>query len=51
MHILKDFDRVIVLENGKIVEDGDPRELAKDAESKFYTLLTASNTIKGPGII
>lgn len=38
-YTLLDFDRVIVLENGQIVEDGDPKDLENNPESKFYGLL------------
>lgn len=31
-----DFDKVMVLESGKIVEQGAPRELLKDINSQFY---------------
>uniref|UniRef100_A0A336N0A9 CSON011403 protein n=1 Tax=Culicoides sonorensis TaxID=179676 RepID=A0A336N0A9_CULSO len=46
VHTLLDYDRVIVLENGKIIEDGDPRNLRIDSESKFASLLRASNVIQ-----
>ena len=35
------FERVLVLEDGRIVEDGDPRVLASDAESRFHAMLEA----------
>ena len=31
-----DFDKVLVLDSGKIIEQGAPRELLKDASSQFY---------------
>ncbi|MBI3291056.1 ABC transporter ATP-binding protein [Candidatus Falkowbacteria bacterium] len=33
---IKDSDRLIVLKDGKIVEEGDPDDLLKDKESYFY---------------
>jgi ABC-type bacteriocin/lantibiotic exporter with double-glycine peptidase domain len=40
------FDRVLVIENGRIVEDGDPRELAGDPESRFRAMLEAERAIR-----
>ncbi|MGP0071557.1 MAG: ATP-binding cassette domain-containing protein [Bryobacteraceae bacterium] len=40
------FDRVLVLESGQIVEDGDPRELASHPESRFYAMLEAERAIR-----
>lgn len=34
-----DYERIIVLEQGRIVEDGNPRQLQQDASSLFYALL------------
>ncbi|XP_055635948.1 ATP-binding cassette sub-family C member Sur isoform X2 [Toxorhynchites rutilus septentrionalis] len=42
LHALFDYDRVIVLEQGRIVEDGCPRVLRKKSDSKFATMLKAS---------
>ncbi|XP_050087692.1 ATP-binding cassette sub-family C member Sur isoform X2 [Anopheles aquasalis] len=45
LHSLFDHDRVLVLEQGRIVEDGCPRVLASTAGSKFGAMLQmASNT-------
>lgn len=33
------FDRVLVVENGRVVEDGDPARLAGDPASRYSTLL------------
>ena len=42
LHIVSEFcDRVLVLDRGKIVEDGDPRMLARVDESWFANLLAA----------
>jgi ABC-type bacteriocin/lantibiotic exporter with double-glycine peptidase domain len=35
------FRRVLVIENGRVVEDGDPRQLAARAGSRYRTLLDA----------
>jgi ATP-binding cassette subfamily B protein len=36
-----DFDRVIVVEGGKVVEDGAPRRLTEDAGSRYRALVEA----------
>ncbi|KAG5788458.1 hypothetical protein H9Q69_012481 [Fusarium xylarioides] len=42
LHIVSKFcDRVLVLDSGRIVEDGDPRMLARVGESWFASLLAA----------
>lgn len=40
------FDRVLVLEGGRIVEDGDPRELVGDPQSRFRAMLDAEHAIR-----
>jgi ATP-binding cassette subfamily B protein len=40
------FDRVLVLEDGQIVEDGDPRELARHPASRFHAMLEAERAIR-----
>ena len=35
----RDFDRVIVIEGGRLIEDGNPRELAMRADSRYAALL------------
>ncbi|XP_052864194.1 ATP-binding cassette sub-family C member Sur [Anopheles cruzii] len=44
LHSLFDHDRVLVLEQGRIVEDGCPRVLASTAGSKFGAMLKAAAT-------
>jgi ABC-type bacteriocin/lantibiotic exporter with double-glycine peptidase domain len=39
------FPRVLVLEDGRIVEDGDPRELAHNPESRLHAMLEAESAI------
>ena len=43
------FDRVLIMERGRIVEDGTPSELAAAAEGKFSAMLTAARqrTLEG----
>ncbi|XP_058122435.1 ATP-binding cassette sub-family C member Sur [Anopheles ziemanni] len=43
LHSLFDYDRVLVLEQGRIVEDGCPRQLAGTAGSKFGAMLKAND--------
>jgi len=38
-----EFDRVLVIENGRLIEDGIPIELAKNTESRYRQLLEAEN--------
>ncbi len=40
------FERVLVLEDGRIVEDGNPRELARNPESRFHAMLEAERAIR-----
>jgi ATP-binding cassette subfamily B protein len=43
----RSFDRVLVLERGRIVEDGDPRILTQTASSRFRRLLQAQDAVQG----
>jgi ATP-binding cassette subfamily B protein len=38
-----DFDRVLVIEHGRIVEDGSPRELSADPSTRYRQLLNAES--------
>jgi ABC-type bacteriocin/lantibiotic exporter with double-glycine peptidase domain len=40
-----DFDRVLVMQNGTIVEDGKPSDLASDARTKYSELLVSERSI------
>jgi ATP-binding cassette subfamily B protein len=40
------FDRVLVIENGRVVDDGFPEELAKREESRYHALLQAENAVR-----
>lgn len=37
-----DYDRIIVLDGGKIIEDGSPNELRSIPGGKFVAMLNAS---------
>jgi ATP-binding cassette subfamily B protein len=41
-----EFPRVLVLEEGRIVEDSDPRELARDPESRFSAMVEAERAVR-----
>uniref|UniRef100_A0A182WGN4 Uncharacterized protein n=1 Tax=Anopheles minimus TaxID=112268 RepID=A0A182WGN4_9DIPT len=43
LHSLFDYERVLVLEQGRIVEDGCPKQLASTAGSKFGTMLKGTD--------
>jgi ATP-binding cassette subfamily B protein len=40
------FDRVVVLEGGRIVAQGDPRELALDADGPFAEFVLAEKEVR-----
>ena len=40
------FERVLVVEEGRIVEDGDPRELAADRSSRLHAMLEAERAVR-----
>ncbi len=42
----KSFDRVLVVEDGRIVEDGNPRELAHHPQSRFHAMLEAERAVR-----
>jgi energy-coupling factor transporter ATP-binding protein EcfA2 len=42
-----DFGRVLVIEGGRVVEDGDPRKLALDPDSRFGAMLRSEHTLLG----
>jgi ABC-type bacteriocin/lantibiotic exporter with double-glycine peptidase domain len=39
------FDRVLVIDEGRVAEDGDPRQLALDEESRFCAMLKAEHEV------
>ena len=40
------FPRTLVIENGRIVEDGNPAELARQVNSRYRALLEAEETVR-----
>jgi ATP-binding cassette subfamily B protein len=40
------FDRVIVIEEGRIVEDGSPRDLAAKPGSRLMAMLEAERAVR-----
>ena len=40
------FERVMVVEHGRIVEDGDPRKLAEDSQSHLARMLAAEREVR-----
>jgi ATP-binding cassette subfamily B protein len=41
----RSFDRVLVIENGRIVEDGPPSALALDRDSRYYRMLAEEDAV------
>lgn len=41
---LQQTNRVFVVDDGEIIEEGNPKELSKNEESKFYALLQEQKT-------
>ncbi len=46
LHTVLDYDRIIVLSNGRIVESGSPKLLLSRKDSLFYGLAKEANLIK-----
>ena len=42
----QDFERVLVIEDGRIVEDGVPAELASRPHSRYQALLRAEEAVR-----
>jgi ATP-binding cassette subfamily B protein len=40
------FDRVLVIENGRLAEDGSPAELARQSGSRYASLLAAEQAVR-----
>jgi ABC-type multidrug transport system fused ATPase/permease subunit len=38
LHAIKNYDRVVVMDAGRILEDGSPQVLLSDVNSVFYKL-------------
>jgi ABC-type bacteriocin/lantibiotic exporter with double-glycine peptidase domain len=41
-----DFERVLVVENGRVIEDGDPKALAERPGSRYGSLLAAERDVR-----
>jgi ATP-binding cassette subfamily B protein len=42
----RNFDRVLVMDGGRIVEDGSPKELSRHAGSRYRALLDAEQSVR-----
>jgi ATP-binding cassette subfamily B protein len=42
----RDFERVLVIDNARVVEDGDPPRLAADKNSRYRALLDVEHAVK-----
>jgi ABC-type bacteriocin/lantibiotic exporter with double-glycine peptidase domain len=40
------FDRVLVVDKGRVVEDGAPRALSADASTRYHSMLTAEQFVR-----
>lgn len=40
------FPRVVIMQDGRIIEDGSPDGLARDAESRYHALLAAEEAVR-----
>ena len=46
VHETASFDRVLVIEEGRIVEDGPPGSLSSDPSSRYRALLDAERAVR-----
>jgi ABC-type multidrug transport system fused ATPase/permease subunit len=44
LHTVLDFDRIVLIEKGRIIESGNPQELLATTNSSFYKLYTSMAT-------
>src|SRR2546428_5537945 len=42
----KAFDRVLVLERGRVIEDGEPTRLSEQLNSRYHALLEAEEALR-----
>jgi ATP-binding cassette subfamily B protein len=42
----QEFERVLVIENGRVIEDGSPQELRDRKDSRYHDLLQAENLVR-----
>jgi ATP-binding cassette subfamily B protein len=40
------FNRVVLIENGRVAEDGDPRKLLADRSSRLYAFRQAERSVR-----
>ncbi|KFG85665.1 ABC transporter [Metarhizium anisopliae] len=45
LHTVLDFDRVVLMDKGHILENGNPRELLANSESAFHSLYMSLSTV------
>lgn len=41
---LQQCDRIVVIDDGEVVEEGKPQDLARNPETRFYALLQEQQT-------
>ncbi len=46
LHETLDFDRVLVIDHGRIVEDGVPRTLVEEPDSRYRALMEAEDVVR-----
>ncbi|KAF6770392.1 hypothetical protein AHF37_11100 [Paragonimus kellicotti] len=46
LNTIMDYDRILVLDEGRMLEVGNPRELLKDANSKFFALAKDAHSVE-----
>ncbi|KAG8410255.1 hypothetical protein J3458_017970 [Metarhizium acridum] len=47
LHTVLDFDRVVLMDNGRILENGNPRELLANSLSAFHSLYMSLSSVSG----
>lgn len=45
LHTVLDFDRVVLMDRGHVLENGNPRELLVNSESAFHSLYMSLSTV------
>lgn len=45
LHTVLDFDRVVLMDKGHILENGNPRELLANPESAFHSLYMSLSSV------
>lgn len=44
LHTVTDFDRIVLINKGKVIESGNPQELLANPTSAFYKLYTSGGS-------